>query len=121
MRFSVKLILDVPYGSYSQRDIRIAADDLHSLVTEAVPKRAYRELEDFRKTSEWSHINMKFRFHDVEIEFVFDMSKRDVAAVYFCDAKTGRPFCCSSTPVLFKGEEDILNEVRSLYEDHPLP
>ena len=119
MQLSAELIKDVPYGLYTQEDISLSADDLHGLITEAVPKRAYKEFEDFRKTFEWTHINMKFRLQSLEIEFVFDVSKRDIATVYFSDAKTGRPFRCSSSPVLFTGEGDIVNDVRTLYENQP--
>ena len=44
MRFSVKLVEDIPYAKFSQKTIRLTADDRDSLITEAIPRRTYKEV-----------------------------------------------------------------------------
>ena len=49
MRYSVKMIIDIPYSSYIQKTIRLIADDPEGLITEVIPKRACRELDILKK------------------------------------------------------------------------
>ena len=50
MRYSVKMIIDIPYSSYIQKTIRLIADDPEGLITEVIPKRACRELDILKET-----------------------------------------------------------------------
>ncbi|MDO5132833.1 MAG: hypothetical protein Q4D81_07610 [Eubacteriales bacterium] len=111
MRFSVKMILDIPYSSFTRKTIRITAEDLDSLITEAIPERASREVERLKETVwkeiGWKHVNMKFAFHDIQIEFVFDQEKRDLATVYFSRESTGELLSYSSESIIYRGTDSL--------------
>ena len=109
MMFSADLILDVPYGSYRKESIQITTNDRNSLITEAIPDRAFKEFERFGE-GEWTHVNVKFRFDDLEIEYVFDLEKKVIATVYFSKRSTGEILSRSRTPVEFTAEEDLKAE-----------
>ena len=115
MRFSVKLILDIPYSKFFVKTIRITADDMESLITKAIPKRACRELEILKKTVweeiGWKHVNMKFCFHDIQIETVFDQEKKNVAAVYISRITTGKVLSYSSPALLSPDESALAREI----------
>lgn len=115
MRFSVKMIIDIPYSSFSEKTIRITADDLDSLITKAIPQRAFREIEILKETEwkriGWKHVNLKFSFHGIQIEFVVDQEKRSVAAVYFSDLATGEVLSQSSPSIIFIDEKSLAEEV----------
>ena len=110
MRYLVKLILDIPYSSFRQGTVRIEADDIDSLITEAIPRRACKELAVLQDTVwkeiGWKHVNMKFSFHGIDLEIVFDQEKRNLATVYFCSGATGEVLSHSSSPLTFTGETD---------------
>ena len=113
MRYSVQYIIDIPYALFRRRTIRVQAEDLDSLIREAIPRRACRELEVIKETIwkkiGWKHVNMKFCFHNIQIEFVFDQEKKDVAAVYFSNNRTGELLSYSDPPLKYK---DINDESR---------
>lgn len=115
MRFSVTLILDIPYACFSRKMIRITADDLDSLITKAIPRRACREVEILKETVwkriGWKHVNMKFCFHGIQIEFVFDQEKRSAAAVYISSVTTGKMLSHSEEKLLFQDEKGLAEEV----------
>ena len=109
MEYPMDLILNVPYGPYTQRSAVITADNFKSLLTEAVPEKAFKEFEKFRKT-EWQHVNITFCCQDLEIEYVIDLEKKVIATVYFSRRSTGEILSRSRTPVEFSVEEDLKAE-----------
>ena len=102
MVFSADLILDVPYGSYRKESIQITTNDRNSLITEAIPDRAFKEFERFGE-GEWTHVNVKFRFDDLEIEYVFDWEKRPIVTVYISKVSTWEILSTSKDPVPLSG------------------
>jgi len=109
MEYPMDLILNVPYGPYTQRSAVITADNFKSLLTEAVPEKAFKEFEKFRKT-EWQHVNITFCCQDLEIEYVIDLEKKVIATVYFSRRSTGEILSCSKVPAEFSDEEDLKTE-----------
>ena len=109
MEYSFDLIVNVPYGPYTQRSAVITADNFKSLLTEAVPEKAFKEFEEIRKT-EWQHVNITFCCQDLEIEYVFDLEKKVIATVYFSRRSTGEILSRSRTPLEFFVEEDLKTE-----------
>ena len=109
MEYAIDLIVNVPYGPYTQRSAVITADNFKSLLTEAVPEKAFKEFEEIRKTK-WQHVNIKFCFQDLELEYVIDLEKKVIATVYFSRRSTGEILSCSRTPVEFSGEEELKAE-----------
>ena len=109
MEYAIDLIVNVPYGPYTQRSAVITADNFKSLLTEAVPEKAFREFEEMRKTK-WQHVNIKFCFQDLELEYVIDLEKKVIATVYFSRRSTGEILSRSRTPVEFSVEEDLKAE-----------
>ena len=109
MEYPMDLILNVPYGPYTQRSAVITADNFKSLLTEAVPEKAFKEFEEFRKT-EWQHVNITFCCQDLEIEYVIDLEKKVIATVYFSRRSTGEILSCSKVPAEFSDEEDLKTE-----------
>ena len=109
MIFSADLILDVPYGSYRKESIRITADDMKCFITEAIPERAFQEFERAR-TGEWTHVNVKFRFDGLEIEYVFDWEKRPIATVYISKVSTWEILSCSKDPIPVSGVSELAAE-----------
>ena len=109
MIFSADLILDVPYGSYRKESIQITANDRNSFLTEAIPDRALRKFERSRE-GEWTHVNVKFRFEDLEIEYVFDWEKRPIVTVYISKADTWEILSCSKDPIPLSGVSELAAE-----------
>ena len=109
MIFSADLILDVPYGSYRKESIQITTNDRNSLITEAIPDRAFKEFERFGE-GEWTHVNVKFRFDDLEIEYVFDWEKTPVTTVYISRVSTWEILARSKEPIRFSGVADLAAE-----------
>ena len=122
MRYSVRMILDIPYATFTQKTVRITAESLEDLFAEAIPRRACREVEVLRET-EWKrlgrkHINMKFCCHGIQIEFVFDQEKKNAAAVYILDDRTGEVLSRSDPPIEYsdrRDEERLAAEVKELF------
>ena len=109
MEYPIDLIVNVPYGPYTRRSAVITAESFESLLTEAVPEKAFKEFEEIRKTK-WKHVNIKFCFQDLEIEYAIDLEKKIIATVYFSRRSTGDILSCSRTPVEFSVEEDLRAE-----------
>ena len=109
MEYPMDLIINVPYGPYTRRSAVITAESFKSLLTEAVPEKAFKEFEDIRKTK-WKHVNIKFCFQDLEIEYALDLEKKIIATVYFSRRSTGEILSRSRTPVEFSVEEDLKAE-----------
>ena len=109
MEYSIDLIVNVPYGPYTKDSAVLTADSLQSLLTEAVPEKAFKEFEEIRKTK-WQHVNIKFCFQDLEIEYVIDLEKKVIATVYFSRRSTGEILSRSRTTVEFSVEEDLKAE-----------
>ena len=109
MEYSMDLIVNVPYGSYTEKTAVLTAESFKSLLTEAVPEKAFKEFDEFRKAG-WEHVNVTFCFQDLEIEYVFDMEKRVIATIYFSRRSTGEILSRSRTPVEFSVEEDLKAE-----------
>ena len=103
------LIVNVPYGPYTRSSAVISAENFESLLTEAVPEKAFKEFEEIRKTK-WKHVNIKFCFQDLEIEYVIDLEKKVIATVYFSRRSTGEILSCSKVPAEFSDEEDLKTE-----------
>lgn len=116
MIIAADLILDVPYGSYRKENIQITADDTDRLLTEAIPGRAFHEFERAR-TGEWTHVNVKFRFDDLEIEYVFDWEKTPVATVYISRVNTWEILSCSKEPIRFSDVADLAAETEIREEE----
>ena len=87
MRYSVKMIIDIPYSSYIQKTIRLIADDPEGLITEVIPKRACRELDILKETvwkkTGWKHAGIKFCFHGLKIDFVSESGKPLLSILIF--------------------------------------
>lgn len=115
MRYSVKMIIDIPYSSYIQKTIRLIADDPEGLITEVIPKRACRELDILKETvwkkTGWKHAGIKFCFHGLKIDFISDQVKTSVAAVYISRLSTGEILSASKPSFLFEGESSLAEEV----------
>ena len=109
MEYPMDLIINVPYGPYTRSSAVITAENFESLLTEAVPEKAFKEFEEIRKTK-WQHVNIKFCFQDLEIEYVFDMEKRVIATIYFSRRSTSEILSRSRTPVEFSVEKDLKAE-----------
>ena len=109
MSISTDLILDVPYGSYRKESIRITADDMKCFITEAIPERAFQEFQRAR-AGEWTHVNVKFRFDGLEIEYVFDWEKKPIATVYIRKVITWEILCCSKDPMPGSGVSELAAE-----------
>ena len=109
MEYSIDLIVNVPYGPYTKDSAVLTADSLQRLLTEAVPEKAFKEFEEIRKTK-WQHVNIKFCFQDLEIEYVIDLEKKVIATVYFSRRSTGEILSCSKVPAEFSDEEDLKTE-----------
>ena len=109
MEYPIDLIVNVPYGPYTRRSAVITAESFKSLLTEAVPEKAFKEFEEIRKTK-WKHVNIKFCFQDLEIEYALDLEKKVIATVYFSRRSTGEILSRSRTPVEFSVEEDLKAE-----------
>ena len=77
MEYPMDLIVNVPYGPYTRSSAVITAENFESLLTEAVPEKAFKEFEEIRKTK-WKHVNIKFCFQDLEIEYAVDLVKRSL-------------------------------------------
>lgn len=115
MRYSVKLIEDIPYAKFSQKTIRLTADDLDSLITEVIPKRTYKEVvrlqETVWKKIGWKHVNLKYQYRGKQIEFVIDQEKKSVAAVYISVLGTHEELSRSNPAIEFTGEKSLADEV----------
>ena len=115
MRCSVKLVEDIPYAKFSQKTIRLTADDRDSLITEAIPRRTYKEVirlqETVWKKIGWKHVNLKYQYHGKQIEFVIDQEKKSVAAVYISVLGTHEELSCSNPAIEFTGEKSLADEV----------
>ena len=109
MEYPMDLIVNVPYGPYTRSSAVITAESFESLLTEAVPEKAFKEFEKIRKTK-WKHVNITFCCQDLEIEYVFDLEKKVIATVYFSRRSTGEILSRSRTPVEFSGEEELKAE-----------
>lgn len=109
MEYPMDLIVNVPYGPYTRSSAVITAENFESLLTEAVPEKAFKEFEEIRKTK-WKHVNIKFCFQDLEIEYALDLEKKIIATVYFSRRSTGEILSCSRTPVEFSGGDDLKTE-----------
>ena len=109
MEYSIDLIVNVPYGPYTKDSAVLTADSLQSLLTEAIPEKAFKEFEEFRQTK-WKHVNITFCFQDLEIEYVIDLEKKVIATVYFSRRSTGEILSCSKVPAEFSDEEDLKTE-----------
>ena len=127
MRYSVRMILDIPYASFTQKTVRITAESLEDLFAEAIPQRACREVEVLRGTEwkrlGWKHVNMKFCCHGIQIEFVFDQEKKNAAAVYILDDRTGEVLSRSDPPVEYYDRQDegrLVAEVKALLLHVPI-
>ena len=115
MLFSVELVIDIPYSSFSRNIIELEADGPEDLVLEAIPKRACAEFAVLRETVwkiiGWKHVNMKFGFDGTQIEIVIDQEKKSVAAVYVSNWTTGALLSQSESGVPFTDDADIAGEV----------
>ena len=109
MEYSIDLIVNVPYGPYTKKSAVLTAGSFQSLLTEAIPEKAFKEFEEFRQTK-WKHMNITFCFQDLEIEYVIDLEKKVIATVYFSRRSTGEILSRSRTPVEFSVEEDLKAE-----------
>ena len=116
MIFSADLILDVPYGSYRKESIQITTNDRNSLITEAIPDRAFKEFERSRE-GEWTHVNVKFRFDDLEIEYVFDWEKRPIVTVYISKVGTWEILSSGKDPVPLSGVGNLASETAMRAEE----
>ena len=109
MEYSIDLIVNVPYGPYTKKTAVLTAGSFQSLLTEAIPEKAFKEFDEFRKAG-WEHVNVTFCFQDLEIEYVFDMEKRVIATIYFSRRSTSEILSRSRTPVEFSVEKDLKAE-----------
>ena len=109
MDYPIALIVNVPYGPYAKESAVITAESFESLLSEAVPEKAFKEFEKIRKTK-WLHVNIKFCFQDLEIEYAIDLEKKVIATVYFSRKSTGEILSCSKVPVGFSSVEDFKAE-----------
>jgi hypothetical protein len=116
MECPMDLIVNVPYGPYTKESTVITAENFESLLTEAVPEKAFKEFEEIRKTK-WKHVNIKFCFQDLEIEYAVDLEKKIIVTVYFSRKSTGEILSCSRTPVEFSLEKDLKAETSARFAE----
>ena len=68
-----------------------------------------KEFERSRE-GEWTHVNVKFRFEGLEIEYVFDWEKRTIVTVYISKAGTWEILSAGKDPVPFSGVSELAAE-----------